>query len=153
VPGRSADWECPGAETCASGPVDEVRVCRRLALALLVDRSQSMMDAKLEMVKDAVHVAVDRLARKDCITIIAFDSEPTRVVALRAATDPRSIRTALNGLRARGGTAVYPAIDMAYRDLMRATRAKGRLIVLFSDGFSLLLQSVTAEIDRAIRWL
>src|SRR5689334_5079145 len=58
-----------------------------LALALVLDRSGSMTGQKLDAVKTGATYVSDALLPKDVLDVIAFDSTPTLIFALPAATE------------------------------------------------------------------
>lgn len=104
-----------------------------VALVLVIDRSGSMTGLPLQMAKEACLGALGVLQGSDLLGIVAFDSEPTRLVRL----SPARLRTQIQGSVARlvagGGTEIFSSLDMAYQDLA-ATEARKKHIVLLTDG-------------------
>lgn len=104
-----------------------------VALVLVIDRSGSMTGLPLQMAKEACLGALGALQGSDLLGIVAFDSEPTRLVRL----SPARLRTQIEGSVARlvagGGTEIFTSLDMAYQDLS-ATEARKKHIVLLTDG-------------------
>ena len=104
-----------------------------LALSLVIDRSGSMRGPKLELAKEAAKATAEMLSSEDHIGVIGFDSTPTRVVRMQGASNHLRISRDIARLQAQGGTAIFPALDMAYQDLS-ITRAKIKHVILLTDG-------------------
>ena len=67
--------------------------------------------------------------------VIAFDSAPVTIVRLQRAANRLKITDSVARLSPGGGTAIFPALDQAYRALS-ATQAKVKHIILLTDGQS-----------------
>ncbi len=104
-----------------------------VALALVIDRSGSMQGTPLLLAQSAALAAARALGPDDLIEVIAFDSEPDRVVRMQSARNRVRIENELRRLRSGGGTAIFPALDAASQDLA-VTRATTRHVILLTDG-------------------
>lgn len=104
-----------------------------LALELVIDRSGSMAGEKIELAKEAARATADLLAAEDSLGVIGFDSLPERIVRMQSAGNRVAIQRDIGRLAARGGTAIFPALDMALSDL-GVTRARLRHVILLTDG-------------------
>lgn len=104
-----------------------------LALALVIDRSGSMAGDKIELAKEAARATAEVLSPDDSIAVIGFDSVAERIVPLQSAANRLAIQRDIGRLAPRGGTAIFPALDAAYRDLSSA-RAATRHVILLTDG-------------------
>jgi Ca-activated chloride channel homolog len=104
-----------------------------LALVLVMDKSGSMAGAKIELAKEAAKATADLLAPDDYLSVIGFDSTPHRVVRMQTARNRIGIRRDISRIAAGGGTAIFPALDMAYQDLS-VTRARIKHVILLTDG-------------------
>jgi Ca-activated chloride channel homolog len=104
-----------------------------VAMALVIDRSGSMTGLPLEMAKQAAKATADTLAADDLLEIIAFDSQPTRIVRMTPAKHRARIQNDIARIQAGGGTEIFPALDAAYQALT-TTRAKKKHVVLLTDG-------------------
>ncbi len=121
-----------------------------LALALVIDCSGSMSGQKIELAKDAARAAADLLGPDDAMAVIGFSSEPERMVRMQSARNHLRIGQNIARLTAQGGTAIFPALDMAFQDLL-ATTARVKHVILLTDGqtqesgISDLVQAMRAE--------
>jgi Mg-chelatase subunit ChlD len=104
-----------------------------VAMALVIDRSGSMTGLPLEMAKQAAKATADTLSADDLLEIIAFDSQPTRIVRMTPAKHRARIQNDISRIQAGGGTEIFPALDSAYQALS-TTRAKKKHVVLLTDG-------------------
>ncbi|MEM9073457.1 MAG: VWA domain-containing protein, partial [Myxococcota bacterium] len=104
-----------------------------LALTLVMDRSGSMNGPKLELAKEAAKATAELLSADDYISVVGFDSRPERIVRMQSARNRLRINRDIGRLTARGGTAIFPALDMAYQDLA-VTRARIKHVILLTDG-------------------
>lgn len=104
-----------------------------LALALVIDKSGSMQGVKMELAKEAAVATAQMLGAEDYIEVVGFDSQPTRVVRMQSARNRLQIQRDIGRLTPRGGTAIFPALDMAYQDLV-VTRARIKHVILLTDG-------------------
>jgi VWFA-related protein len=107
-----------------------------LAVALLVDFSQSMAGEPLVRAKSAAQKFLDGLQPEDLVEVVAFNDVPARVYPM--GSDHAAARSAIDGLEARGTTRLYDAILLAQRDLDKAAHAspdeRQRAMVILSDG-------------------
>ncbi len=104
-----------------------------VAMALVIDRSGSMQGLPLEMAKQAAKATADTLAGDDLLEVIAFDSQPTRIVRMTPAKHSARIQSDIARIQAGGGTEIFSAMDTAYQALS-TTRAKRKHVVLLTDG-------------------
>jgi Ca-activated chloride channel family protein len=108
----------------------------RLAMVLVLDKSGSMAEGlKLEMVKEAARGAVELLAAKDQVGIVAFDYVPNWVSELKPCSDKAAVFDSLARIHAEGGTLILPALEQAYQALDRiGNDARYKHVILLSDG-------------------
>jgi len=92
-----------------------------------------MNGQKIELAKEAAKATAELLSADDYIAVIGFDSQPERVVRMQSARNRLRILRDIGRLSARGGTAIFPALDMAYQDLS-VTRARIKHVILLTDG-------------------
>lgn len=104
-----------------------------LALVLVIDRSGSMQGQPLLLAQSAALATARALGPDDLIEVIAFDTQPDRVVRMQSARNRVRIENELRRLRPGGGTAIFPAVDAANQDLA-LTRASTRHVIVLTDG-------------------
>ena len=102
-----------------------------LTLDLLVDASNSMnLGGKIELARKAAIEFMESVDPEDRLMVLSFNDD------LQGLADPsadrKAIRDAIEGIQARGGTALYDAL---YRAADRLAGVEGRrVVVLLSDG-------------------
>ena len=70
----------------------------------------------------------------DSIAIVGFSGEPERMVRMQSARNRLRIAQNIGRLTAQGGTAIFPALDLAFQDLL-ATSARVKHVILLTDGY------------------
>lgn len=106
-----------------------------LALVLVLDRSGSMSGQKIELAKEAAKATLEVLQRDDQIGVVAFDNQPMPVVRLQSAANRMRILNNLSRITAGGGTAILPALDVAFEELQESN-AQVKHVILLTDGQS-----------------
>jgi Ca-activated chloride channel homolog len=104
-----------------------------VAMALVIDRSGSMSGLPLEMAKAACKATVSTLEGDDLVSVIAFDSEPTRYVKFQPARHRARIQNDILRIEPGGGTEIFGALDAAYQDIS-AVQARKKHVILLTDG-------------------
>jgi Ca-activated chloride channel homolog len=111
-----------------------------LDLAVVIDRSGSMRGDKMRDVKTAALGLLDGLRDGDTVSLISYSDDVTmHSVRLPVNEAGRaSLRTALLGLEADGGTALGPGLMQALGVIESAPRDDLRLahVLMFSDGLA-----------------
>jgi Ca-activated chloride channel family protein len=100
------------------------------SIMLLIDTSSSMEGTPLQEAQRAAREFLDRTGGANEIALLAFNERVTTVAPFAERT---AVRSAVDGLRASGGTALYDAIARAIEG-MRGARHRRRAIVVLSDG-------------------
>ncbi len=108
-------------------------------VTLVFDTSGSMKDDhKIENAREGALQLVANLSDDDQFSLLPFSNEPHFAVQHAPLRTARaSVQQAISGLWPSGGTALYDAISMAYRDEMAyAEKNPGRIaaIVVLTDG-------------------
>jgi len=108
-------------------------------VALVFDTSGSMKDDhKIENAREGALQLISNLSDDDVFTLLPFSNQPQFAVKHVALNSGRAgVQQSISGLWPSGGTALYDAIDMAYRDQMAATeKDSGKIaaIVVLTDG-------------------
>jgi tight adherence protein B len=103
----------------------------QLEVIVVVDTSGSMAGASLEAAKRAAVSFLSAMPAAARIAVVGFGAVP--VLASGFSLDRQALAGAVNGLVARGETALYDAVVMAVAQFPEASGAS-RSIVLLSDG-------------------
>lgn len=103
------------------------------ALIQLIDKSGSMSGDPIRMAREAAVAAMEPLSERDLVGIVGFDSAARWVHKLSVKGDGGELKRAVRGLRAGGGTDLYPAFKEALETLDN-TQAPLKHIIVLSDG-------------------
>ena len=106
-----------------------------LAMVLVIDKSGSMIGAKMELAKDAAKGAVELLGVRDQVGVLAFDSDSYWVSQLHSAADKNYVTQRISRIESGGGTNMYPPLLKAHEALSSA-EAKLKHVILLTDGIS-----------------
>ncbi len=104
-----------------------------LALALVIDKSGSMMGHKIELAKEAAIAAAEVLKGNDRFGVVAFDGAAEWIAPMTDSSDLGAITGYISRLQAGGGTNIYPGLYDAFQALQEED-AKLKHIILLSDG-------------------
>jgi hypothetical protein len=111
---------------------------RPLNLALVIDRSPSMMDDdKMPRVKQALHTFIGKLRPGDLISIVVFDGEaevwlpPTRV------GNGQAHQRAIDNIDFGSATNIHAGLMLGYREVLKNFRADyTNRVLLLTDGMT-----------------
>jgi Ca-activated chloride channel homolog len=103
------------------------------ALGLVVDRSGSMTGLPLEKAREACAAALDGLLPEDWVTVVAFDAQPFLIVPARLVGDEGAPHDAVDALQPGGGTEIFPALDMAFQQMVELDVDRKHVVAL-TDG-------------------
>ncbi len=106
-----------------------------LNFVLVLDHSGSMKGAKLNNVKEAVKMVLDRLEPTDYVSVVIFDDTSQVIIPSMPANDPVGMKAAIDRIRDAGGTAMSLGMIQGLNELRRwnIPNAINRMILL-SDG-------------------
>jgi Ca-activated chloride channel family protein len=109
------------------------RLAREVVFVL--DTSGSMAGTSVRQAKEALQLALARLAPGDAFNVIEFNSTAQMLYARAQPVNPRSVRRAIDwvkSLQARGGTEMVSALTLALDGTEGAERV--RQVVFLTDG-------------------
>lgn len=114
-----------------------------LNVSLVLDRSGSMSDAgKMDYLKRAAKLAVDRLTERDTISVVEYDDEITVLWPAKRAGNVEDLKRLIDALGPRGSTnlagGLSTGIDEATNARKGPASAEGTItrVVLMSDGLA-----------------
>ena len=115
-------------------PSQETRQ-RPLNLSLVLDRSTSMQGGRLNHVKTAVELIVNKLTKKDTLSIISFSDRAQVVVPSGTIENPTAVVGQLRSVQASGGTEIYQGLRAGVEELRKVDLKKHtNHLILLTDG-------------------
>jgi tight adherence protein C len=103
-----------------------------LSVVLAIDNSGSMAGDKLPAAKAAAIAFLQSLTPNDQVTVLAFNTRVTQVVA--ATNDRAALEAGINSLEPGGNTAAFDALYQATTVVTAAPPEMRRAIILLTDG-------------------
>ncbi len=118
-----------------------------ISIVLGIDVSGSMNDqGKLQKAKDAAKTFIAQLRSIDRVEVITFSDKVNTIISFT--NDRTALAKAIDGITAKGNTALFDAADQAVSDAIRAEGTK--VVVLLTDGEDNASKvPISQTIDRA----
>ncbi|MGC9335945.1 MAG: vWA domain-containing protein [Anaerolineae bacterium] len=85
---------------------DMAQVQMPLSLSLVLDKSGSMQGQKIESLRTAAKLVVDRLGPDDTLSIVAFSDRKYLIAESQPVTDKEALKKKIDRIRDGGGTAI-----------------------------------------------
>ncbi len=118
-------------------PIDKHQIREPVNLALVIDKSGSMSGQKMQDLKEAAKMMVDRLSPSDMISIITYDNQARVVVPASRPSEPAAIKAHINTISTGGGTALYAGVQTGAQELYKyLDDFKINRVILLSDGLA-----------------
>ena len=117
-------------------PVQQSKAHIPLNLALVIDRSTSMQGVRLERVKAAVNLILDKLAPEDVLSVISFsDRAETILPAGNVSENKSGLLSKIRAMQASGGTEIYQGLQAGVTQLSQMPLANyTNHLILLTDG-------------------
>jgi len=120
-----------------------------LNLAVVLDRSGSMTGPKIEKAKQAAMQLVDRLRPDDVFSMVIFSDEAQVVVPAGHVEDKDALKEKIEGIEARGSTALYAGVKLGAEQLDEFLSGKRiNRVILLSDGLANVGPSTPRDLRR-----
>ncbi|WP_129633168.1 vWA domain-containing protein [Candidatus Oscillochloris fontis] len=103
-------------------------------VSFVLDRSGSMKGDKIDRVRQAIALAVDRLDAQDIASLVIFDHRTEVLIPAGPVTDRRMIKDRVSRIRDAGGTKIAPAVEKGLREIEKDRSGAIRRLVLLTDG-------------------
>jgi Ca-activated chloride channel family protein len=103
-------------------------------VCFVLDRSGSMKGEKIDRVRQATSLAIDRLDTQDIAAVVIFDHRTEVLVPASPVSDRRAIKERIARIRDAGGTKIAPALEKALVEIQKDRRGAIRRLVLLTDG-------------------
>lgn len=106
-----------------------------LNLSLVLDKSGSMQGNKIENLRQAAKLVVDRLRPQDTISIVAFSDRKYLIAGSQPVADKEELKKKIDRIRDGGGTAISGGMGQGLAELDKAlsTDRVSRMLLL-TDG-------------------
>ena len=105
-----------------------------LNLCLVLDRSGSMSEKPLEMVKEAAIRIISKLKHSDRLSIVTFDHRAKVIVPNQEVTDLKPIEQKIRLMVADGGTAIDEGLRLGLKEVAAHNLHAVSRIFLLTDG-------------------
>jgi len=105
-----------------------------LNLCLVLDRSGSMSERPLEMVKEAAISIIEKLKPEDRVSVVAFDHQAKVIVPNQAAVNVESVKQKIRLMVADGGTAIDEGLRLGLKEVASHNLHCVSRIFLLTDG-------------------
>lgn len=131
----------------------------RAALVFLIDRSGSMRQpvagtrsTQQQVANEAAALAIESIASRALVGVIAFDNRPSVIVPLAPMDDPSAVAARVQRIAPDGGTAIGAALRASLDALEPVRGVEQKLVILLTDGVGFdddVLREQTARAARA----
>lgn len=106
-----------------------------LNLSLVLDKSGSMQGQKIQNLRDAAKLVVDRLGPQDNISIVAFSDRKYRIAESQPVSDKAELKKRIDRIRDGGGTAISGGMSQGLAELDKAVSPdRVSRMLLLTDG-------------------
>jgi Ca-activated chloride channel family protein len=120
-------------EAAPSAAVQAVQM--PLNLALVLDKSGSMQGEKIQNLRSAAKLVVDRLSPQDLISIVAFSDRKYLIAESQPVTDKQGLKQKIDRIRDGGGTAISGGMAQGLAELEKALSSdRISRMLLLTDG-------------------
>src|SRR3954467_6889638 len=101
-----------------------------VAVVVVLDRSGSMVGAKMDLAKEATKAPLDALGEKDQFGVLTFDYNFMWLLKIAEVRDKPAMRSSIDRIVATGNTNIYTALREAYQQIRAVPVATKHIILL-----------------------
>ena len=106
-----------------------------LNVCLVLDRSTSMKDEKMDVVKNAAIKVMRNLRPQDIFSVVAFSDRAEVIIPASYSSEKSKLEARIRMLQPGGATEIYQGLQAAYDEIQRnASRERVNHIILLTDG-------------------
>lgn len=106
-----------------------------LNLCLVIDRSTSMKGRRLQNVKKAVDMIVEKMSAQDVLSVISFSDRADVVVPADNVNNKQAVSSKVRGIFPSGGTEIYQGLYAGYKEMIQqALSQHTNHLILLTDG-------------------
>ncbi|GIK56570.1 MAG: VWA domain-containing protein [Chloroflexi bacterium] len=106
-----------------------------LNLCLVIDRSTSMQGRRLDAVRAAVELVIEKLTPSDVLSIVSFSDRAEVVASAQPLSHKPGILRGLHAIEASGGTEIYQGLAAGVKELRQSPLAEySNHLILLTDG-------------------
>lgn len=106
-----------------------------LNLSLVIDRSTSMKGTRLNRVKKAAELIIDKMSNQDYVSVISYSDRAEVVVPATPVSDKLAIHSKVRSILASGGTEIYQGLSASWNEVAkRPLDQYVNHIILLTDG-------------------
>ena len=106
-----------------------------LNVCLVLDRSTSMKDEKMDMVKNAAIKVMRNLRPQDIFSVVTFSDRAEVLIPASYSFDKSKLEARIQMLQPSGGTEIYQGLQAAYDEIQRnVSNERVNHIILLTDG-------------------
>jgi Ca-activated chloride channel homolog len=117
------------------GPDDQRSTRLPLNVCLLIDRSTSMRGDRLDRVKAAAALVVEKLSAADIVSVVAFSDRAEVVLPASRINNKAAIIGRIKAIIASGGTEIFQGLVAAMQELRKGLSTKRvSHLILLTDG-------------------
>ncbi len=105
-------------------------------VSLVIDKSGSMKEEqRMERLKQAIHIFIDKLRADDIISLVVYDTEPYVLISARKVGDKSQLHQAVNLITPEGNTNLNGGMLYGYEEVLKnSMNYKTNKVILFTDG-------------------
>lgn len=116
-------------------PVEFQEARTSLNICLVIDRSTSMREERLDQVKAAAALILEKLTANDTLSVISFSDRADVVVPNTPVNNRTMLMARIQSIQASGGTEIYQGLALGMQELAKQLGKQGLShLVLLTDG-------------------